>query len=154
MSFERFTLDPGGWGDSAAAQAPPSIVDRDPRIHDVFNDIEFMEQHRRPAALSEVRWHELLRDMRHVAEKWLDIAFACGWEVPDLFGSPPTLGGRVGLMGVAVLLRGRTIESIDQDRVVIANQLGGPSVFRRAYPGSCRNGQEMIWNVITKAEEA
>ena len=71
-----------------------------------------------------MQWFELLKDLRHVAEKWLDIALACEWSLLDLFGSPPRLKGRVGLMGVAVMLKGRSIESIDQDRIIIANRLG------------------------------
>lgn len=148
MSFERLSVGPAGWDD---APAPTSVsFDRDPRAHEVFNEIEFLEQSVRPDALNELQWFTLLRDLRHVAEKWLDIALALDWSLLDLFGSPPRLTGRVGLMGVAVLLKGRSIESIDRDRIVIANRLGDPNVFQRAPLGAVRTGAALIWDVIAK----
>lgn len=158
MSFERFTTTSADWDAAPAPLAEPLPFQRDPRCHDVLCEIEFLEQQPRPAALSDMAWFELLRDLRHVAENWLDIALAGDWSLIDLFGSPPRLNGRVGLMGVAVLLKGRSIESIDRDRIVIANRLGAPNVFYRHVPGVSvpvdRTGSELIWDVIAKGEMA
>lgn len=147
MSFERFSVGPASWDDGPGDSAPSLPVGRDGRIHDVLTAIEQLEQERRPDALTERQWFHLLRDLRHVAEQWLDLALVCGWSLDELFGSPPQFGQRVGLMGAALLLKGRTIESIDAERIVIANRLGAPSVFRR-WPGADRHGQLMVWDVV------
>jgi hypothetical protein len=158
MSYERFSAGSVGWEDGSAADPSPGIpLERDPRIHEVLNEIEFLEQRKRPKGFTEQQWYELLKDLRHVAEKWLDIALACEWSLLDLFGSPPQLGGRVGLMGVAVLLRGRSIESIDHDRIIIASKIGAPGVYRRHSPGVSapfdRHGAELIWDVLAKGQD-
>lgn len=146
MTFERF--DAGQWAEEPGSTQPSGFcAPGDPRVHDVLNEIERLEQMSRPRALSEAQWYDLLRDLRHVADHWLDLALVCGWTLPELFGSPPSFKGRAGLMGAAVLLRGRSIEGIDSERIVICNRLGAPAVFRR-WPGADRAGQAMIWDVV------
>lgn len=156
MSFERFDATSFGWDqpqDRPAVYLPQAT---DPRIQQVHAAIDALECRRAPSSMSEEQWFELLKDLRHVASKWLDIALACGWTVLDLFGSPPQLRGRVGLMGVAVLLKGREIESVDHDAIVIGNRLGTPNRFLRHSPASSqpfdRRGAMLIWDVISKGE--
>lgn len=151
MTYERFSIEPEAFASPAEPAISPPLH-RDPRIHDVLNAIEFLEQLRRPRRFTEQQWFELLKDLRHVAEKWLDIALVCDWSLLDLFGSPAVLPGRAGLLGVAPILRGRSIESIDHDRIVIANRLGSASVFYRSNHGADRHDRELIWDVITKEE--
>lgn len=154
MSFERFSAPAAAWNEPVQSGQAVAIEggDRDQRIALVRDAIERMEQRRKPRVLSDEQWYLLLRDCRHIAEGWIDLALICGWELLDLFGSPPRPKGGVNMLGAALLLRGRSIESIDQNRIVIANRLGAPNVFRRAYPGEDRTSQGLIWDVINREE--
>lgn len=156
MSFERFNTSDYGWNEPAAKPAldlPRAADDRIAQVHAALDKLDCMPV---PKSMSEEQWFALLKDLRHVATKWTDIALGCGWSLLDLFGSPPDLRGRVGLMGVAVLLKGRQIESIDSDHIVISNRLGPPNVFLRHSPASSkpfdRRGAVLIWDVLAKEQ--
>lgn len=156
MSFERFDTSAFDWEQGQAAPSNPLPAPSDPRIREVHEALDRLECMPPPQSIGEQQWYDLLKDMRHVASKWLDIALACGWSVMDLFGSPPRLRGRVGLMGVAPLLKGREIESIDQNGIVIGNRLGPPNVFLRHSPASSqpfdRRGAVLIWDVVAREQ--
>lgn len=146
MTFERFNTSGSSWVETAGP-APG-----DPRVHDALCRIEEMEQQSRPAVLSERQWFHLLRDTRHVAEKWLSVALDCGWSMLDLFGVPPHPKGHVGFLGVAPILRGRLVSSVDANRITIDNRLGEPNVRYRCPPGAsalCRMpGSVLVWDAL------
>lgn len=156
MSFERF--DTENFGTSQGFEEPTLSIPQgaDPRIQAAHAAIDALECRACPRSMSEEQWFELLKDLRHVSSNWLDLALACGWSLIDLFGSPPRLRGRVGLMGVAVLLKGRQIDSVDRDAIVIGNRLGPPNVYRRHSPAASERfgmqGSELIWDVILKEQ--
>jgi len=156
MTYERFDTRLFEYG---TTQSKPQITlptRADPRIRQVHDALDWLECAPPPQSIGEQQWYDLLKDLRHVASKWLDIALACGWSLTDLFGCPPGLRGRVGLMGVAVLLKGREIESIDQNGIVISNRLGPPNTFLRQSPASSapfdRRGSVLIWDVVAKEQ--
>ncbi|MBB4857179.1 hypothetical protein HNO88_000486 [Novosphingobium chloroacetimidivorans] len=157
MTFQRFNASAADRTEQP--QEPPPSLPRalDQRLADAQSAIDALECQAQPHGLSEARWYELLKDLRHVSDQWLDLGLGCGWSLLDLFGCPPTLSGRVGLMGVVVLLRGRSIESIDQDRIVIANRLGPPNVFYRQSPGVSvpfdRSGARLVWDILNQGEK-
>lgn len=156
MTFQRF--DPDSFGAARPQEEPLLAVPQgaDPRIQQTHAAIDALECMQAPSGISEEQWYELLKDLRHVASKWLDIALACGWSLIDLFGCPRRLRGRVGMMGVAVLLKGRQIESVDCDAITISNRLGPPNLFRRHSPAASEpfdmRGSALIWDVITKEQ--
>ncbi|WP_159981896.1 MULTISPECIES: hypothetical protein [unclassified Novosphingobium] len=155
MTFERFEI---GQFDQTRLAEPAFAMPQaaDPRIQQAHAAIDALECLATPRSISDGQWYELLRDLRHVASNWLDIALACGWSLIDLFGSPPSLRGRVGLMGVAVLLKGREIESVDRETILIGNRLGAPNAFRRHSPAASEpfdmRGSALVWDVITKEQ--
>jgi hypothetical protein len=158
MSFERFSAPAAAWDDPVQSGQHVAIEgdDRDRRIDQVRYAIEGMEQRSKPRIMTEEQWYILLRDLRHVAENWIDIALICEWPLIHLFGSPAWPRGPVRLMGAALLLDGRSIESIDQNRIVIANRLGAPNIYRRHSPAVSEpfsmKGAELIWDVIEREE--
>jgi len=157
VSFERFDTSAFGWeGIPAKAHDDLPALDSEQFQH-VYAALDAMECGPRPRSMSEEQWFVLLKDLRHVANKWMDIALGCGWGLMDLFGAPPGGLGRAGLMGVAVLLKGREIESIDQDRIIIGNRIGPPNAFYRHSPGaskpSDRAGSLLVWDAFAKEQE-
>lgn len=156
MTFERFNASAAvPYGDDHEIGPTMAAAGSD-RTKSVHEGIERLEQALRPPEWSEAAWYTLLKDMRTLADKWLDIALACGWSVTDLFGAPP-YGRRVDLCGVAMLLGGRPVESIDADRIVIGNDRGAPNVFYRHSPGCSepfdRSAAVPIWDVICGGSE-
>lgn len=156
MTFERFDTRQFEHvpADTKRAVTVPSRSD--PRIGEAHAALDRLECMRAPKSMSEEQWFELLKDLRHVASNWLDVALSCGWSLTDLFGCPPGLRGRVGLMGVAVLLKGRQIESVDRDAISIGNRLGPANLYRRHSPAASEpfdmRGSELIWDVISKEQ--
>lgn len=152
MTFQRFDTSAAAWSQTERQPATAMPEAADPRIQEARAAIDALGCMRRPSHFSEERWFELLKDLRHVCDHWLDLALACGGSLLDLFGSAPTLNGRAGLMGAAMLLRGRQIDSIDGDRIVIGNRLGPPNVFYRGAPGVAapfdRTGAKLIWGIL------
>lgn len=156
MSFERF--EPGAI-DWQAASGEPDIAlppASDPRAQQVHEAIDALECGPVSRAMSGMRWHELLKDMRHIADNWLDLALACDWTLLDLFGAPPLFAGRVQLRGVAVLMQGRPIESVDGNRIVIANRIGAANTYYRHAPGCSvpfdNRGKQLLWDVLAKVD--
>jgi hypothetical protein len=156
VSFERFNPGAFDWDTPASlppASMPPAV---DERIQQALAALDDLECRRPSKAMSEMRWHQLLKDLRHIGDDWLDLALACDWSLLDLFGAPPLFAGRVGLMGVGLLLQGRPIESVDGNRIVIANRLGEPNVFYRHAPGVSvpfdRRGRQLVWDVLARLD--
>lgn len=154
MSFERFSIDQVPV--DTARRAPPPVEAGDRRIAQVREAIDRMEQSRRHHRIPKAQWYVLLKDLRGFTDHWLDIALGCGWNLLDLYGSPIPVNGRIGLMGVVLLLRGRAIESIDQDRIVITNRAGPPNVWRREVNGTGAphrmRGAVLIWDAVQGGE--
>lgn len=154
MTFQRFDTSAATWGEPERRAAPSLPEAVDPRIQDARAAVDALGYLPQPIALSEGRWFELLKDLRHVSDQWLDLALACGWSLLDLFGLAPALNGRSGLMGAAMLLRGRQIDSIDEDRIIIGNRLGPPNVFYRGAPGVAapfeRTGAKLVWDILNE----
>lgn len=156
MTFERVSLGSHSW--DAPAPAVSTQDQPHPVAQEVLGHVERMAQTGRPAQYTELQWHGLLRDLRSYAERWLEQSLAAGWNLMDIYGSPPRHNGRVGLMGVALLLRGCTIESIEPSQIVIANHSGPPCVWRKQYNGTAAPhrmaGAKLIWKVPIMREYA
>lgn len=152
MSFERFDGGTAGWKASSAAMCTPVADRSDQRVTQAQAAIARMEQTNRPDQLTERQWHVLLKDVRYFADQWLDIALTCGWTLRDLFGSPVLGTTRLDLVGVALALKGRHIQSIDPDRIVITNRVGPANVFYRQSPGCsapfARDQARLIWEAV------
>jgi hypothetical protein len=84
-----------------------------------------------PAGLTDDRWGQILDDADYVAQSWGRAAAQAGWTLPELFGCSPRFARRLDRDGVAVLLENRTITSVDQQGITIANKDGRLHTFRR-----------------------
>lgn len=74
-----------------------------------------------PVRFSDRQWFRLLSDARHVALDWAAAATVKGWSLHELFGRAPMFAPRLDLDGVAMLLEGREISSINESAIVIEN---------------------------------
>lgn len=151
MTYERFEYTaraPAKVNHEPVAASKPSGLS----VEEIHDAIDTMAQQARPDHLSERNWHCLLKDLHTVAEHWLDIALGCGWTPLHLFGCPAPGSRRMGRAGLAVLLDGRPIESIDAERIVITNRIGAPNVFYRQPPGCSEpidmTGAVLIWDAV------
>jgi len=154
MSFDRFEPGNVDWDAEPSLLAATLPQPADERILQVFAALDELECHSPSLAMSAMRWHQLLKDMRHIADNWLDLSLTCGWSLLDLFGAPPLFAGRVGLMGVGLLMQGRPIESVDGNRIVIANRIGEPNTYYRQAPGCSTpfndRGRDLVWDVLAR----
>ena len=153
MSFERFSMQQVDWDHAKAGSVPSPQSDAiRPEIGEVRSRIAAIEQQRRHHRIPKKQWFELLTDLRTFTDQWLDISLSCGWPLLDLYGSPALIGGRVGHMGVALLLHGRSIELIDEDQIAISNRIGSPNIWRRSLNGTRAPhrmlGAMLIWDAL------
>ena len=89
-----------------------------------------------PERCSEDRWEQVLEDVDYVVEHWAGPACAAGWQLLELFGCAPNLGRRLDLCGLAVLLEGRKVVSVNEEGIVIATGADRHSFRRKRMEGS------------------
>jgi hypothetical protein len=113
----------GGVENREHATAPPA---------DWREALAQLETRPRPESIPAERWTQAVADASYLVHDWGQALFRCGWTLADLFSAhqekPLT---RFDAMGLGLLLQGRKIGPIDQDRIAI-RQLGGAVLhFRR-----------------------
>lgn len=73
MSFERFEPGAIDWQASSGEPGLALPSASDPRTKQVHEAIDALECGPGSKATSDMRWYELLKDMRHIADNWLDL---------------------------------------------------------------------------------
>lgn len=142
-------LVPAPFDAPAATQAGTA-----PDVALALKAIDWCEQQRKPDAVADSTWFALIRDLRAFARDWLDLAVACGWTLPELFGcpSPHSLSTRGAQCGLLPLLEGDTVVEMDDNRIVIETKGGGRQSFYKRSPGCSvpfdRSRATPLWEVI------
>lgn len=91
---------------------------------------------------TEDRWEELLDDVDYLAVEWGAAANDAGWHLLDLFGCSPNFARRLDRDGLAILLHGRKVISLDEGKAMIANAVGTANAFRP----KVSDGRVAIWS--------
>ena len=91
-----------------------------------------LETRPRPESMPAERWTQAVADASYLVHDWGQALFRCGWTLSDIFSTHQEQPlARFDAMGLCLLLQGRKIGPIDQDRIAI-RQLGGAVLhFRR-----------------------
>ena len=112
---------------AAASQPRPDPLAGVPR--------EWVEGVRRLEAASRWPWQDTIRDARRLLKQDAAKAFRQGWTAVDLFGCHPKAPDtRFDAMGLALVLRGGTIEAWHDDHAIVRMRHGTLTYTRRHNP--------------------
>jgi hypothetical protein len=87
---------------------------------------------RRPESIPAERWAQAVADARYLVREWSVALSRCGWTLTDIFSAHREQPlARFDAMGVCLLLQGRKVGPIDQNRIAIRRPGGAVLHFRR-----------------------
>jgi len=105
-----------------------------------------IEASARPANIPAECWAQVVADAVYLVREWGAALARCGWTLSDLFSAHPIKPlTRFDAMGLCLLLEGRRIGPIDEDRIAL-RQPGGAVLHFRRQARTCPEAV-MLWDL-------